>query len=99
MSSSVSFGGRPRVVFDCLYQLLHGSRQTVELPPNQRVAAAREFEGLMRGGPICNRPRHLLGENLFAPCFGQRVALQDKILVHGRNPSIVRHSETDADLA
>jgi hypothetical protein len=33
-------------------------------------AAAREFEGVMQGGPIRNRARHLLGENLLAPCFG-----------------------------
>jgi 8-oxo-dGTP pyrophosphatase MutT (NUDIX family) len=32
----------------------------------------REFERVMQGGPIRNRTRHLLGENLFAPCFGQR---------------------------
>jgi hypothetical protein len=42
----------------------------------------------MQGGSIRNRARHLLGENLSAPCFGQRVALQGKILVYGQNAGI-----------
>jgi hypothetical protein len=41
-----------------------------------------------QGGPIRNRTRHLLGENLFASRFGQRVALQGKVLVYGRNAGI-----------
>jgi hypothetical protein len=47
------------------------------------VAAAREFEGVVQRGPIRDRARHLLGENLDAPGFGQRVALQGKVLVDG----------------
>jgi hypothetical protein len=66
---------RTRRFFDSFDQLLHRTRQAVELPHDQRIAAAREFEGVMQGGPICNRTRHLLDENLCAPCFGQRVAL------------------------
>jgi len=74
--------------FDGFDQLLHRSRQAVELPHDQRVAAAREFERVMQGRAVCNRTRHLLGENLGAPCFGQRVALQGKVLIYGRNAGI-----------
>jgi hypothetical protein len=79
-------------VFDGLDQLLHRTRQTVELPYDQRVAAAREFEG-MQGWPIRNCSRHLLGENLFAACFGQCVALQ----VGGRDqfPAICRNQNKE----
>jgi hypothetical protein len=42
----------------------------------------------MQSWAVCNRTRYLLGENLFAPSFGQRVALQGKILVYGRNAGI-----------
>src|SRR5262249_30263712 len=52
-------------------QLLHRPRQPVELPYDQCVAAAREFERVMRGRAVGNRARHLLGENFCAPCFGQ----------------------------
>jgi hypothetical protein len=38
--------------------------------------------------PIGNHTRHLLGENLYALGFGQRVALQSKVLVHSRNAGI-----------
>jgi hypothetical protein len=41
-----------------------------------------------KGWPIRNCTRHLLGENLLAPRFGQRVALQGKILVYGRKSGI-----------
>jgi hypothetical protein len=42
----------------------------------------------MQGRAVCNRTRHLLGENLGAPCFGQRVALQGKVLVYGRHAGV-----------
>jgi hypothetical protein len=42
----------------------------------------------MQGRAVGNRTRHLLGENLGAPCFGQGVALQGKVLVYGRNAGI-----------
>jgi len=70
-------------VLDGFDQLLHRPRQSVELPHNERVAAAREFECVVQRGSIRDRARHLLGENLCAPGFGQRVALQGKILVYG----------------
>jgi hypothetical protein len=35
-------------IFDRFDQLLHRARQAVKLPHNQRVAAAREFEGVMQ---------------------------------------------------
>jgi hypothetical protein len=35
--------------FDGFDQLLHRARQPIELPHNQRVAAAREFEGVATG--------------------------------------------------
>jgi len=86
-------------VFDCLDQLLHRLRQTVKLPHDQRVAAARESEGVMQSRAIRDRTRHLLGENPLTPSLGQRVAVQGKILVDGRNPRVanqhrLRHSET-----
>ncbi len=70
--------------FDGFDQLLHRPRQAIELLHDQRVAAAREFERVMQGRAVGNRTRHLLGENLLAPCFGQRVALQGEILVNSR---------------
>src|ERR1700737_2289222 len=42
-------------VFDGFDHLLHRTRQSVELPHDQRVAVAREFEGVMQGGPIRSR--------------------------------------------
>jgi hypothetical protein len=42
-------------VFDGFDQLLHRLRRTVELPHDQRVAAAREFKGVMQGAPIRDR--------------------------------------------
>jgi hypothetical protein len=44
-------------------QLLHRARQAVELPHDQRVAAAREFQCLAQGWSIRHRARQLLGEN------------------------------------
>src|ERR1700732_3323575 len=44
-------------------QLLHRARQAIELPRNQRVAAAREFQRLAQGWSIRYRARQLLGEN------------------------------------
>ena len=73
---------------DCFDQLLHRPRQAVELPHNQRVAAPREFERVVKGWAIRDRARHLLGENLPASRLGQRVPLQGKILVNGRNPRV-----------
>ena len=55
---------------------------------DERVAAARELEGVMQSRAIGNRARHLLGENFCAPCFRQCVALQSKILIYGRNAGI-----------
>ena len=34
------------------------------------VSPVRESEGVMQSRTVCNRTRHLLGENLLAPCFG-----------------------------
>lgn len=45
--------------------------------------AARELERVMQGRAVGDRTRHLLGENLGAPCFSQRVAPQGKVLVYG----------------
>jgi hypothetical protein len=42
----------------------------------------------MQGWAIRNRTRHLLGENPLASCFGQRVALQGKVLIYSRNAGI-----------
>jgi hypothetical protein len=55
----------------------------IELPHDQRVAAARELERSCKAGRSVNRTGHLLGENLGAPSFGQRDALQGKVLVYG----------------
>jgi hypothetical protein len=79
--------------------LLHRPRQPVELPHGQRVAAAREFEGVMQSRAIGNRARHLLGENFSAPCFGQGVALQGKVLVYGRHAGIADQHRFRRDLA
>jgi len=70
-------------VLDGFDQLLHRSRQAIELPHDQRVAAAREFKRVVQGGPVSDRAGHLLGENLLAPSFGQCIALQGKVLVDG----------------
>src|SRR5260370_34536882 len=69
-------------------QLLHRARQAVELPHDQRVAAAREFQRVAKGWSIRNRARQLLGENPPASRFGERIPLQDKILVDGRDPRV-----------
>ena len=53
--------------FDGFDQLLHRPRLAIELPHDQRVAAAREFERVMRGKTICNRTRHLLVKILAHP--------------------------------
>jgi hypothetical protein len=45
-------------------QLLHRARQAVELPYDQGVSAAREFQGVAQGWSIRSRARHLLDENL-----------------------------------
>jgi hypothetical protein len=42
----------------------------------------------LQGWPIRSRARHLLGENLLAPCFGERVPLQGQILVNRRHPRV-----------
>src|SRR5271169_645257 len=63
------------------------------------VAAAREFEGVMQRWAIRYRTRHLFGENLFAPRFGQRVALQDKVPVYGRNAGIADQHRFRRDVA
>jgi hypothetical protein len=49
--------------FDGFDQLLHRPCQTVELPHDERVAAAREFERV-KGWAVGHRTRHLLSENL-----------------------------------
>jgi hypothetical protein len=69
-------------------QLLHRARQTVELPHDQRVAAASEFQRVAQGWSIRYRARHLLDENLATSSFSERVPLQGKILVNGRNPRV-----------
>jgi hypothetical protein len=61
---------------------------TIELPNDQRVTAAREFEGVMQSRAVGDSTRHLFGENLLAPGFGQRIALQGQVLIDGRNTSI-----------
>ena len=86
-------------VLDGFDQLLHRTRQPIELPHDQRVAAAREFERVIQGRAIRNRPRHLLGENLLAPCFGQGVALQGKVLVYGRHTGIADQHRFRRNLA
>jgi len=53
----------------------------------------------MQGGPICNRTRHLLDENLCAPCISQRVALRGKVLVYGRNAGIADQHRLRRDVA
>ena len=52
-------------------QLLHRAPQAVELPHNQRVAAARECQRLAQGWSIRHRTRQLLGENPPASRFGE----------------------------
>ncbi len=69
-------------------QLLHRARQAVELPHDQRVAAAREFQRLAQGWSIRYRARQLLGKNLPTSRFGERVPLQGEILVDGRHPRV-----------
>jgi len=69
-------------------QLLHRARQAVELPHNQRVAAAGEFQRVAQGWSIRHCARQLLGKNPPASRFGERVPLQGKILVNGRNPRV-----------
>jgi hypothetical protein len=59
-------------------QLLHRARQAVELPHDQRVAAAREFQRVAQGWSIRNRARQLLGENPTASRFSQSISLQGK---------------------
>jgi len=86
-------------IFDGFDQLLHRTGQTVELPDDQRVAAAREFEGVVQGRPIRDRTRHLFGENPLAPCFGERVPLQGEILVDGRNPRVADQHRFRRDVA
>jgi hypothetical protein len=69
------------------------ARKAVELAHNQRVAAAREFQRVAQGWSIRNRARQLLGKNLRASRFGERVHLQGEILVNGRNPRVAeQHS-------
>jgi hypothetical protein len=58
-----------------------------------------KFEGVMQGGPICNRTRHLLDENLCAPCISQRVALRGKVLVYRRNAGIADQHRLRRDVA
>ena len=41
----------PQIV-DGFDQLLHRARQPIEFPDDQRVAAAREFEGIMQSRPV-----------------------------------------------
>src|SRR4051812_33340454 len=53
----------------------------------------------MQSGPIRNRTRHLLGENLLASRFDQRVVLQGKILVYGRNAGIADQHRFRRDMA
>jgi hypothetical protein len=48
---------------------------------------------------VCDRARHLLGENLSAPCLGQRVALQGKVLVYGRHAGIADQHRFRCDVA
>ena len=55
-------------------QLLHRARQAVELPHDQRVAAAREFQRFAQRWPIRNRARQLLIENPPASRFGESQA-------------------------
>jgi hypothetical protein len=69
-------------------QLLHRTRQAIELPYDQRIAAARKFQRVAQGWPIRNRARQLLGENLTASRFIERVPLQGEILINGRNPRV-----------
>ena len=61
--------------------------------------ALAEFERVMRGRPVGNRARHLLGENFCAPCFGQCIALQGKVLVYGRHAGIADQHRFRRDLA
>jgi hypothetical protein len=53
----------------------------------------------MQSWTVCDRSRHLLGENLPASCFGQRVALQGKVLVYGRHAGIADQHRLRRDLA
>src|ERR1700745_2413456 len=39
---------------------------------------------------VCDRARHLLGENLCAPCLRQRVPLQGMVLIYGRQNSLLQ---------
>jgi hypothetical protein len=77
-----------RRFLDGFDQLLHRARQAVELPHDQRVAAAREFQRVAQGWSIRNCARQLLGENPTASRFSQSIPLQGKILVNGRNPRV-----------
>jgi 3-hexulose-6-phosphate synthase len=52
------------------------------------LAGGREVEGFPKGGAIGDRARHLLDENLLAPCLFQRVLLQGQVLVDRRNASV-----------
>ena len=53
----------------------------------------------MQSRAIRDRTRHLLGENPLTPCLGQRVALQGKILVDGRNPRVADQHRFRRDFA
>jgi hypothetical protein len=67
----------PSLTAACLIDdLLHRTRQPVELPHDQRVAAAREFQRVAKGWSIRNRARQLLGENPTASRFSQSIPLK-----------------------
>jgi len=53
----------------------------------------------MQGRAVCDGTRHLLGENLLAPGFGQRIALQSKVLVYSRNAGIADQHRFGGDVA
>jgi hypothetical protein len=64
-----------------------------------RHAAAREFECAVQRRSIRDRARHLLGENVRAPGFGQRVTLQGKVFVYGRYAGIAEQHRLRRDFA
>jgi hypothetical protein len=53
----------------------------------------------MQSRAVCDRTRHLLGENLSAPCFSQGVTLQGKVLVYSRHTGITDQHRFRRDAA
>jgi Resolvase, N terminal domain/Helix-turn-helix domain of resolvase len=82
----VSGDQHPRQFVWCAVSRPRGeSFHTISVSPLRANSSAS-----LQGRAVCNRTRHLLGENLCAPGFGQPVALQGKVLVYGKTVETLR---------